>query len=65
MATTKLLLATGIELEVDGSVEDASKALENAARSSMGTLAWLTDATTQSQLGVNPAHVVTVTPGEE
>jgi hypothetical protein len=65
MATTKLLLVTGERLEVEGSPADVAKALENAARSSHGTLAWLSEPETQEQVGVNPAQVVTVRPAEE
>ena len=64
MATTKLLLVTGEQLEVEGTVEDAAKALENAARSSAGTLAWLEETATEEVLGVNPAQVVTVRTGD-
>jgi len=63
MPTTKLLLITGEQLEIEGSIDDVAKALENAARSSTGTLAWLND--TAGRLGVNPAHVVTVRSGGE
>ena len=63
--TTKLLLVTGVELDVQGSIEDVAKALENAARSSAGTLAWLQPTSDEPQLGVNPAHVMTVTPGDD
>jgi hypothetical protein len=55
-----ILLVTGERLDVEGSVEEAAKALENAARSSSGTLAWLQDAVTQETLGVNPLQVVSV-----
>jgi hypothetical protein len=65
MPTTKLLLAIGEQLEVEGGLEEVVKKLENAARSSHGTFAWLTEATTQERLGVSPAQVVTVRPGEE
>jgi hypothetical protein len=64
VATTKLLLVTGEQLEVEGTVEDAAKALENAARSSAGTLAWLKETATEEVLGVNPAQVVTVRTGD-
>ena len=64
MATTKLRLVTGVELEVEGSTEEVAKLLENAARSSPGTLAWL-QGNGSPRLGVNPAHVITVTPGED
>lgn len=60
MATTKLLLVTGELLEVDGSVDEVAKALENAARSSAGTLAWLQETDAAQKLGVNPVQVVTV-----
>ena len=59
MATAKLLLATGIELEVDASLEEVVKLLENAERSSAGTLARLTEAQTGAPVALNPAHVVT------
>jgi hypothetical protein len=65
MATTKLLLATGDQLEVEGSVEEAIKELENAARSSAGTLALLRQPETGEPLAVNAAQVVTVRPGDE
>jgi hypothetical protein len=60
MSRTTLLLVTGEQLEVEGGMEEAAKALENAARSSAGTLAWLQDAETQETLGVNPLQVVSV-----
>jgi hypothetical protein len=65
MPTTRLLLAIGEQLEVEGSIGDVVKGLENAARSSPGTLAWLRESASQERLGINPAHVVTVRPGEE
>ena len=64
MATAKLLLATGIELEVDASLEEVVKLLENAERSSAGTLARLTEAQTGAPVALNPAHVVTVRAGD-
>jgi hypothetical protein len=62
MATTRVLLVTGEQLTVRGSQDEVAKALENAARSSAGTLAWLREkeADGESTLGVNPAQVVTV-----
>jgi hypothetical protein len=65
MPTTRLLLAIGEQLEVEGSIEDVVKRLENAARSSPGTLAWLREVATHEPLGVNPAQVVAVRPGED
>ena len=60
--TTTLLFSTGDRLEVEGSVEDVERPLQDAARSSHGTLAWLTAAGTGASVCVNPAHVVTLTP---
>ena len=63
MPTTKLLLATGDELDVEGSLEEVAKALENAARSSAGTLARLTQAETGEPVAVNARQIVAVRPG--
>jgi hypothetical protein len=60
LGSSTLLLVTGEKLEVEGTPEEAAKALENAARSSAGTLAWLTETATGELLGVNPLQVVTV-----
>jgi hypothetical protein len=65
MATTRLLLVTGERLEVGGSIEDIAKSLENAARSGAGTLAWLVDAATDEPFGLNPAHFVIVSRGDD
>jgi hypothetical protein len=58
--TCTLSMSTGEQLELDCTVADAAKALENAARSSPGTLAWFEEATTGRPLGINPTRVVTV-----
>jgi len=60
--STILLLSTGATLEVEGSPEDVEKPLQNAVRSSPGTLAWLKDADTGEAIAVNPGHVVTLAP---
>jgi len=60
-ASTRLTLSTGDALEVSGSLQDVEKLLQNAARSSPGTIAWLRDAGSGDPVGVNPVHVVTVT----
>ena len=62
MATTKLLLATGDRLEVEASLDEVVKELENAARSSAGTLARLTQTGSGEPVGINAAHVVMVRP---
>ena len=65
MATTKLLLITGDQLEGVGAIERVAKILENSSRSSSGTLAWLTHQVSQEQVGVNAAQVAMVRAGEE
>jgi hypothetical protein len=62
-STTKLILATGDELEVDAPFDKVVKELEDAARSSAGTLARLTQAGTGEPIALNAAHVVAVRPG--
>lgn len=65
MATTKLLLATGTEVEVGAPFDEVVKELEDAARSSAGTLARLAPAGTGEAIAINAAHVVAVLPGTE
>lgn len=62
---TRLLLSTGDWLEVAGTVEDVEKPLQNAARSSPGTLAWLKEADSRESVCVNPAHVVLLAPAAD
>jgi hypothetical protein len=59
---TRILLATGEELDVEAPMDDVVKELENAARSSAGTLARLTESGTGEALALNAAHVVLVRP---
>jgi hypothetical protein len=60
MAKTTILLATGDQLELDAPLEEVVKALENATRSSAGTLARLTLVEGEEPAAVNAAHVVMV-----
>jgi hypothetical protein len=64
MATTKLILTTGDQLEVDAALDEVVKELENAARSSAGTHARLTQADSGEPVAVNTTHVVAVRPGD-
>lgn len=48
---------------MEGPIEAVEKQLQNAVRSSPGTLAWLTEAATGAPIAVNPAHVVKLTAG--
>ena len=58
------MLATGETIEVTGPLDRISKQLENAARSSAGTLAWL-EAADGERFGVNPTQVVWIRPGRD
>ena len=55
------MLSTGTDLEVAGSLREVEKLLQDAVRSSSGTLARLQLAEGGDLVGVNPAQVVTVT----
>ena len=63
MPFTTIMLVTGEQLEVAGSLAGVERALLDAARSTAGSLAWLETGDGSERIGVNPAHVVTVTPG--
>lgn len=63
--TVKLLLSTGDQLEVQGSLDEVIKELEDAARSSAGTLARLTQAETGELVAINAAQVVSIRPDDE
>jgi hypothetical protein len=65
MPSAKLLLVTGEHIEVEGEIEEIEKKLQNAARSTPGTLAWLKESTSDESVGVNPAHVAMLRPGED
>jgi hypothetical protein len=60
-----LVFATGGTLDVAASPEQVPKQLENATRSSAGTLAWFDEASARDRLGVNPAHVVSIRRGRD
>lgn len=57
---TVIVLATGEQLDVDASFDEVVKELENASRSSAGTLARLTRSASGEPVAVNAAHVVLV-----
>ena len=65
MASTRLLLTTGEWLAVEGTTDDVTRRLEDASRSTTGTLAWLQDVEAGEPVGVSPSHVVLVRPGDE
>lgn len=57
MATTRLLLTTGEWVAVEGAADEVARQLEDASRSTTGTLAWLKDEGGEA-IGVSPPHVV-------
>ena len=57
------MLASGEQFEVDAPLDEVVKELENAARSSAGTLARFAQAGTDEPVAVNASHVVAVRPG--
>ena len=63
-ATSKLLLVTGDEVEIDAPIDKVVKELEDASRSSAGTLARLTQAKTGEPIALNASHVVAVRPSK-
>ena len=65
MRSTRIQLVTGDQLEVHGAIEDIDKRLQDAVRSTPGTLAWLREAGTDKSVAVNPAHVLTLRPGSD
>jgi hypothetical protein len=62
--STRLLLTTGDWVVVDGTAEDVTRRLEDASRSTTGTLAWLKEVEDGQALGVSPSHVVLLRPGD-
>ncbi|MEA2418898.1 MAG: hypothetical protein QOE60_1104 [Thermoleophilaceae bacterium] len=54
------MLSTGEAIEVAGELDEVAKQLENAARSSAGTLAWFELTSDNERFGVNPGQVVTI-----
>ena len=65
MPTTRILLSTGDWIEVDGSEDDVRTQLEDATRSTSGTLAWLREADSDHRVGINPAQFVLLRPGDD
>jgi hypothetical protein len=59
-----LLLTTGDWVAVDGTTDDVTRRLEDASRSTTGTLAWLKESDGGQAVGVSPSQVVMVREGE-
>ena len=60
MAYAELRLVNGDVFTVEGTLEDVESTLSDAARSGQSRLAWFTEYGTDSSVGVNPAHVVSL-----
>lgn len=56
-------MINGDRYEVAGEPSDIEAVIVGAARGSIMALAWLTDATTGSQVALNPDHVVALRAG--
>jgi hypothetical protein len=65
VTSTKLNMANGERLTVNGTLEEVEKTLSDAARSGHTRLAWLTDADTNKPVAVNPAQVSTLSSGTD
>jgi hypothetical protein len=63
MATTRLLLTTGEWVAVNGAADEVARQLEDASRSTTGSLAWLKDEHGDA-IGIGPSHVVMVRPAD-
>ncbi len=55
---TELTVVTGDRYRVEGSVKQVERMILDAARGSIMELAWMMEAETRAELGVNPEHVV-------
>jgi hypothetical protein len=62
--TTRLLLTTGDWIAVEGTADEVARRLEDASRSTTGTLAWFEEAEDGQALGVSPPHVVLLRAGD-
>lgn len=62
MPGTEITLAGGERLHVEGDPRAVEAAVLSAARGSIMELAWLTDADSGEQVGINPDHVLMLRP---
>jgi hypothetical protein len=60
MATTEITLVGGGQLNVRGELQQVEARIVGAARGSIMELAWMTDAETGQQIGINPEHVIMI-----
>jgi hypothetical protein len=57
-------LLSGDVFTVEGTLNEVESKLSDAARSGQSRLAWFTEHRTGGSIGVNPAHVATLTVSE-
>ena len=60
MATTEITLVGGDRLCVKGQLQQIEAQIVGAARGSIMELAWLVDAGSGDQIGINPEHVIMI-----
>jgi hypothetical protein len=60
VARAEIRLADGESLTVEATLEEAEKALSDAARSGQSRLAWFTESGAESRVGINPVQVVSL-----
>jgi hypothetical protein len=65
IALTEVSLVGGASLRAAGEPSRVEAQILSAARGSLMELAWLTDAATGMQVGVNPDHVVMLRPVDD
>lgn len=63
MTRTEITLTGGERLHVEGEIQQVEAQIVGAARGSIMELAWMTDADTGRQIGINPDHVMMIRAG--
>ena len=61
MGYAEVRLLNGDVFTVEGTLEEVEGKLSDAARSGQSRLAWFAEHGTDASIGVNPAHVATLT----
>ncbi len=60
-AGVEIRLADGDRVVVDGELDEVEKLLSDASRSGASRLAWFRRSSDGGRIGINPAHVATLT----
>jgi hypothetical protein len=56
--TTEITVSSGARYQVEGHPREIERVILDAARGSLMELAWMVEAPSGEQLGVNPEHVM-------